>query len=907
MKQSYHGLILRTKLYKPLVKDHYVLRQSIIDQLENNRHNPLTLVVAATGYGKSVTVSQWLDQTKTKYCWVSLDDELNDVQYFLLYLVHAIRTALPGALSVLHDLLLGPEMPPEKVLIKLLISGLDETNQEVILVMDDYQTIHNNQIHEIINTLLKFHLTTLHLVIISRLDPALNLSALRVYGNINELRMSDLRFTEKEITALTGKILNTPISGKIAAILLQKTEGWIVGLRLALMKIAQNPDIDNSIEQFKIDQAYFSQFLVEEVLQQQPEPVRKLLLTASIPDQFSRELLAALMQGESGNTIFPDTDLFDQLIRMVLFIIPLDEEGQWYRFHHLFRDFLLKQLEKSHSKEQIENYHKKASIFFSQNHLIEKAIAHAVKAGDTNQISQLFKHHKYQLLNTDQFSRLRKMVHLVPAAIVEQEPQLLLIRAFLHETTADYSSMQQDLMRAESLLSVMSNNDGQLNRLWGEFHAIYSGQSYFTGNIESTLDHSEKASKLLSDLSYIRDFALVFRCLALQTSGQAKKAFHLIKRSLKGLSPQQDVERMRLHIISSLLYAFDGNLTEIMKAAMQYKPISLEKRLYVSLSYAVYFIAATYYFRNELEKVEQIVDQIQEYRYAGRPFTVLNCLFLKAFVMQAEGNSEALAKVLREMHAFAADYDNDKYQQFVYVFEVELALRQKNVPQAREISKKTNFELYPPVFYFFFPRLTYIRLLMSTDEPDSITEATTRLEQLIHLGRSTHRKNLLIQALPLQALFYLNSGDEKSAMETLSEALILAKPGGHIRNFVDLGEPMQAMIKKLYQNKPNDVYLAKLFNAFHRKQADSDKIAHEESDIVQSSPESARQKITKREARLLQLVAEGYQNKEIAEELYLATDTIKKSLYHLYKKLDVNNRTGAISKAVKMGLIKSSS
>ena len=275
--------------------------------------------------------------------------------------------------------------------------------------------------------------------------------------------------------------------------------------------------------------------------------------------------------------------------------------------------------------------------------------------------------------------------------------------------------------------------------------------------------------------------------------------------------------------------------------------------------------------------------------------------------MHAKGNFDALEPTLREIRAYAADYNNDKYHQFVVVFEVELALRQENIIKARELSQKTNFEFYAPFFYFFFPQLTHIKLLMSSDEPDNIIEAKNRLEKLIILGKSTHRKNLLIHALPIQALIYMNSGDDKRAMESLCEALILTKPDGYLRTFLDLGKPMQTMIKKLYYNKPDDVYLEQLFNEFNREQDRLNKMPHEENNILQTSQAAGIQKITKRELNLLQLVAQGYQNKEIAEELYLAPDTIKKALYHLYKKLEVNNRTSAISKAVKMGLIKSES
>ena len=895
--------ILRTKLYKPLVKDHYVIREDIIDSLEENRQNPLTLVVAAAGFGKSVTVSQWLNKTKVRSCWLSLDDEFNDVLTFFFYLVHAIRTVFPESLTELHTLVHGTETPPLKILIRYLINDLNELPEEFIIVLDDYHRINNSTIYKTIDTILNNPPGDVHMVVISRRDPPINITKIRSYDNLFDLRMSRLRFSTDEIVTLAKKYLSIEITRDQASILEQKTEGWIVGLRMTLMRIAKSENVEDTIEELKIDQQNLHQYLAEEVLLRQPESMRKLLLVASISDRFSREFLEAVLESEDENALYPDNALFDQLISSTLFIIPLDEEGHWYRFHHSFYDFLSKHFEIEFTKEQILAYHKKASLFFEENQLFDQAIRYAVKSDDVNRIVQIFERHKHKLLDRDEFTRLKNWIELVPDAFIDTQPQILLTRAFLYDTTADYQAMKNDLALAESILPGLPADTETSGHMWGEYYAIRSCLSYITGNTEEALNNSKEALNLLPHRStYLRAFVLAYRSLALQNSGQVKKVSKMLETSINEMS-SASTSRLRILLIKSMVYAFEGNLPVILDSALQYRQISLVKKLYVSFTYAIYYVGAVYYLRNELDKVAEVIDEIQDYYYAGRPFWILNCLFIRGFTLLAQGKTSELEILLQKLDTFVDDYDNQKFQKFVNAFKIELTLRQNNMVEVWQLSKDADFEIYPPIFYFYFPQLTHIRLLMSSGKPEKIADARTRLNQLIEFGRSTYRKNLLIQALPLQALLYQKTGNEKNAVKTLNEALTLAKPTGHIRSFLDLGAPMQEMIEALYRKRPDDTYLAKIEKAFKEEQVNLSKMSGQRSATLPIFPVTEIEKITKREIHLLQLVEEGYQNKEIAEKLHVAPDSIKKSLYRLYQKLNVHNRTSAISKAVKMDLI----
>ena len=291
--------ILNTKLYKRDVKSTYVTRKKIIDYLENNRSNRLSLVVAATGYGKSVTISEWLDFTRAKYCWISLDEDFTDLRTFLEYLTFGVNEALPGSLPEFSKLLEAEETPPEKVITNTLINELDQIDEELVLVLDDYHFIKNQEIHNLINELIRYFPHKLRIVIISRIDPPLNLSTLKSFRQVNEIRMAELSFDESEFSALAKNLIGKAIDKEIANTLLEKTEGWVVGLHLALLAISNKNNTEKIFEEIKGDKHFFTEYLQNEVFLQIEEEYQEILLQASIFQRFSKNLLKSISENKT--------------------------------------------------------------------------------------------------------------------------------------------------------------------------------------------------------------------------------------------------------------------------------------------------------------------------------------------------------------------------------------------------------------------------------------------------------------------------------------------------------------------------------------------------------------------------------------------------------------------------------
>jgi len=306
---------------------------------------------------------------------------------------------------------------------------------------------------------------------------------------------------------------------------------------------------------------------------------------------------------------------------------------------------------------------------------------------------------------------------------------------------------------------------------------------------------------------------------------------------------------------------------------------------------------------NKLDSIIEHIEQVEAHKYTGRPFWIINCLYTKAFTLNAQGDFDALKLTLMKLNSFANDYDSDLLNMAVKVCEVEISLRRNNIEKALSLSEGVNFDIYPPVFFFYFPQLTHVKLLFSNADPVKMDEAQVRLEKLIGFAQATYRQNLLIAALPIQALIYNKLGKVELAAKILKEALALAEPGNYVRTFLDLGSPMEEMLEKLYKADSNNQYLAGLLKFFklENKSLAGIKSKKQKSNLGFSGPE--RDRLSEKEINLLKLVAEGHRNKEIAEKLHLSLDSIKKYLYNIYQKLGVHNRVAAISKTIELGLI----
>ena len=372
-------VLLRTKLHRPRVTADLVHRPRLKERLNSSLDRPLTLVAAPAGFGKSTLLSAWLETLDRPHAWLSLDESDNDLGVFLAYFLAAMRTIFPGALSETRAFVSGINLPSVPVIAGSLSNELDGLERDFILVLDDYHTIREQSIHELLSILLQHPPRGLRLVITTRQDPPLPLGMLRARNQVAEIRGQELRFSVPEVAAFIERTLGTSLAAEAVAVLAEKTEGWAAGLRLAMLTLRHSGDVDSHLAGLHAENRHVIDYLMREVLSHVPPAIENFLLKTSILDQMSASLCEVVIGPE-------DPDCQPQaylawLEQAGMFTVALDTRDQWYRYHHLFQGLLRDRLEAQHSAEAIATLHARASAWYGRQGLIEAALQHALAGG----------------------------------------------------------------------------------------------------------------------------------------------------------------------------------------------------------------------------------------------------------------------------------------------------------------------------------------------------------------------------------------------------------------------------------------------------------------------------------------------------------------------------------------------
>src|SRR2546422_6002725 len=374
--------ILATKLYIPPPPPKVVLRPRLIERLNEGLHRKLTLISAPAGFGKTTLVSKWVASCDRQVAWLSLDEGDSDPTRFLTYLVAALRTIAPNIGEGVLGVLQSPQPPPTETILTALLNEITTIPDNFVLVLDDYHVIDAKPVDQALTYLVEHLPPQMHLVIATREDPALPLARLRAGGHLTEVRAVDLRFTPSEAAAFLNQVMGLSLSAADIAALEDHTEGWIAGLQLAALSMQGHQDVPGFIRAFAGDHRYIVDYLVEEVLQRQPAPVRSFLLQTAILDRLSGPLCDAVTGQEKGNV------RLEALEHGNFFVVALDDTRHWYRYHHLFAEVLSAHL-LAEQPDQVATLHRRASAWYKQHGSVADAIRHALAAGDFGRSADL--------------------------------------------------------------------------------------------------------------------------------------------------------------------------------------------------------------------------------------------------------------------------------------------------------------------------------------------------------------------------------------------------------------------------------------------------------------------------------------------------------------------------------------
>ena len=908
-------LILRTKLHRPPVSRDHLHRGHLLDRLNQHQHRSLALVSAPAGYGKSTLVSCWLEACDVPSAWVSLDEDDNDLGLFLSYFVSAIQRIFPDTCGATLSMLKVAHLPPVSVLARSLINELDQIEKAFILVLDDYHLIRDKNVHGLITKLLHHPSAFMHLVLIGRRDPPLPLTALRAKGQMVEIRTQDLRFSLDETGTFFEQMTGAPIDNAAAAILEKKTEGWVTGLRLAALSLnhRHRKDIKGILTGLPVENHYVMDYVVTEILSHHPPAVQAYMLKTSVLNRFCAPLCDAICGSEtdSGGSGLNGREFVELLENANLFVIPLDDEREWFRYHHLFQTLLKRQLKQRLNAEEIVKLHQGASAWFAENGYIEEALSHAHEIGDKEAAARLVKHHRFDLMNREQWYQLNRWMQEFSPDFIQQHPDLQLAKAWTYQRQARYSELFAILDGLEPTESISNKKSNYDSILCGEVQALKSFQYYATarGKLSATAAR-EALSRLPARYHSLRGFALVFLSGALQMQGDPGQARHVLLKALQQKAASIAVYKTSLLIALCYTCWIAADLNNLKQTAVQLLKHGQKYDLPETIAVGRFLTGILHYQRNDLDLAERFLTPVVEAPSGGELFvptvvTYCQSSFAISLTYQAMGRTEKASRIIESVIGYMLETGNTDLLELCQMFQADLALRQGHVAEADLWARNTPPIPLAPAYRFYTPHLTLPKLLLARRTAKSLSEAGALLSRMVDYYASIHSTRVLIDVLVLQTLVHVARADEAQALDKLSEALSLAEPGGFIRPFLDQGLEMADLLGRLVKKNPMLRYAGKILEAFGGGKTEFfGRRADDRNKPGASLPDKPLiEPLTNREIEVLRMLAKGVTNNDIAESLFISPETVKRHLSTIYRKLDVKNRQQAVISARSIGIL----
>lgn len=904
------NILLLTKLRRPHVPPDHVPRPRLVARLNERPARALTLLSAPAGSGKSTLLAEWADTHAQPTAWLSLDKYDNDLTRFLQYTIAALRTVFPDACAQTLALLTGSQTPPLQVFVGAFISEVDELASRVILALDDFHLITNKAIHEFLSILIQNEPPKLHLVIVTRRDPLLPLMQQRAAGNLVELRGADLRFSLSETQAFLAKNLssNLPdreLDAQWAAQLNDELEGWAAGLRLAALSIRDSSDLAARSRALQTKHQLAQEYLVDEVLARQKTPLRRLLIYLSSVDRFSLSLARVLVEDTPASTHVDA--LFDELRQANLFLISLDDQAQWFRFHHLFQDLLHERLARELAPEQLTALQLRASAWFEQNGWIEDALECALKANEPERAAELIETHAHVYFNQEAWRTVEHWLTQIPEHIFERRPLLQLARAWvwscqwrLDSIRTLTSELEPKLERGEFAL------DTERERLVRSYlYTLDTISAYLSGANEKAVQLGQTALELAPlHYRFLRGTALFYFALGLQALGRKEEGLALLQRAESAETDNLDEYTSRVFYARTLIHLLENELAEAESAIRYLHDVVAKGNLLESRVWADAGLGRICYKQNRLEEALVYYAAPAEFSSAATWSVAIACWFGLALVYQALGRKEQADAAAASARQLALDARSPLLTEWCTAFEGHLALLRGELERAKSLTRAIPLDPQPrALLYLYIPELTKLAVLIAEGTPGSLESAASYLEKLTEFCTKNHTQDKLMDLLALRVLLEKAQGNDEKARQTLQAAVDKARPGELIRTFVDHGRPMRELLQQLAAQHPDDSYLQKILAAFSSHDAPfagSGQLVHSTSAAFS---EFLPEMLTDRELEILRLLQSRLSNKEIAEKLTISLFTVQTHTSNIYAKLGVSGRRQAVIAAVKLGLL----
>jgi LuxR family transcriptional regulator, maltose regulon positive regulatory protein len=914
--------ILKIKANIPPLGKNILSRPRIMKQLEENLTTaegftrPLTIVSAPAGYGKTTLVRNWLASRENHTAWYSLDEEDNDRERFWIYVISALQaleSSLGNAtLEMLHSNPLSSEAHiGTQILLTPLLNDLFSLGKPVILVLDDYHLINQHQIHKDMIFFVENLPPEVHLAVTTRCDPPWPRVKWLAKGKLVEIRLKELRFSEAEVGRLFSEFKGIELTETQLNILCNKTEGWITGLQLWALSLGKDGNIDKNIQSFAGTNRHVLHFLAEEVFATQPEPIRNYLLETSVLNRFCAPLCNAVTDRTDS------AEIIAALERNNMFIYPLDSDGVWYRYHHLFSDLLLLNL-KSKYPEKFSKLHERAADWFQEEKEYTEAVRHGLACGNLEKVAQILHSHYDGILEEGSPGQLiTNSLEMLPLDLLRKYPRLAACKAFLllarrgREEVTDYLNLA---------LELRYDNEKEQEEYMGMLEAIKAYYNLYAHNFPEALASAEKALKLLPPrFSFWRLGAGTFSGDVRLFSGNPKEAYYYY------LEVHQNNEMFgnRYYSLStgiklSINLYYLGRLKESEELATKMLQFAREEGLSRLNKVGALWTILGQLLREKgnLTDAERCIERGLLLSASEQLYLGWNYLFKVALCFSQLAYDDAMNSI-RQIEILDVEAKLPTFITFAAsTWEARILVKLGDLAKARDLLTKVGIMENCPIQGGQEKGYLVLARILAAESSDGAAKASKLLECIEELATVGQHKTLLMETLLFRTCLEEKAGRLKAAEHYLQSAFEIGKQSGFFQVFLDEGRELAPILLRIIDSMTGEgfrackedtlIYAKDIFQklAPDKASAYTTKISGRKiEDAEQSIYDNLVEELSRRELEILNLISQGLSNQDICERLFLSMGTVKWHTSNIYGKLGVRGRTQAVALARKLRLL----
>ncbi len=898
--------LLTTKLYIPPTRNKLVQRNRLLELLDTCLDCKLVLISAPAGFGKTTLLSQWIANKVRPVGWLTLDAGDNDLARFLVYFLAALMNTNHNTGISIDELLNSPQPLNTEAILTGIINEIADVAEPFLVVLDDYHLITEPEVHEAIIFIIENMPPQMRLVISSRVNPPWPLARMRGRAEILELRTNDLRFTPGEVAVFFNEIMGLDLTTDDIASLEARTEGWIAGLQMAAISMQGREDLTAFVQAFSGSHRFILDYLLEEVLNLQSPNIQNFLLKTSILERMTARLCDVVIDSNDSQNILT------QLDRANLFLIPMDDERCWYRYHHLFSDLLKNQLTQIYPDE-LQDMHRRASQWYEEQDLRDEAINHAFAAGDDKRVARLVQKYAMDMLHQSKYTLLLSWIEALPESLVEQDPWLCVYLSWTRHWAGRREGGEKCLDNAERYINTTSTfTEIDAKALVGYIATVRAHYALINQDIPRVLEQSQIALQQLPEDDYFTrgsaGIALGGAYWGMGDVSRSEQAFlDCASSALKG--------GYNYRASSAFCYA---GMQQVKQARLYHAEETFQKALalaqdsggrrYPNAGYPLAKLAELACEWNNLSQARLYADEgVILCTQLGHVDLIAEAFAALARVQLAQKDYQGVQETLNRTDTLSRHTPLDPWAlSWLDESRVRFWLSNGRIDEALEwikisgLSEDDEFNYHHDLHHITLARVLVARLLVnpSIKLQDETLPLLGRLLAATNRAGWVHQK---ISILILQALAHHACDDGSTSLAALEHALKLAEPGGYIRSFIGEGSTVIDLLQMINSIKDGDVYIRMLIAAQTMEEMSPTHEADSPSSLSQQK--GLLEQLSDRELQVLRLLNSSLSAAEIADELYIAVSTTRTHIKSIYQKLDVHSRLEAVERARDLGLI----